>query len=770
MSRQVANVDIITDSFEVWLLQTNELLNSFSTEIITANTTVANTGNNTIARTAQLWGTFGSNNVVVTTALRGGNVNGLSANLVITTNATAYVAADAGIRVLAGNSTSNSYLNPVGVYLGLGSANSFVNSSLIITQSSSTVNTNITPTRIQVADATTTANMTANAFSTGLFVANTTMVAIGANVFANATTIVVANSSFDSKFGNGSWSGIANLVITPTNYLIISGAANVTSNANFANTIVVTGNATLSNTLAVTGNVTLSNTLAITGNATLSNTIAVTGNATFSNAVAITGNATFSNTIAVTGNATLSNTLTVVGLANASGNVNTTTVNANVSMNVGANVNLSNTRITVGTGSVNTFITATAIETDGTLTVADAATLSNTLAVTNTTTLSNTLTVAGLASLNAALNTTTANASVAVNVGANVNLTLDRFNVGNNSVNTFITATAIETDGTLTVFGATALSNTLGVTGLTTLSGNLNTTTANASVGINVGANVNLSNTRITVGTSSENTFITATGIETDGTLSVANTTTLSNTLSVTGAATFSNTISVTNTATFSNTITVTGAASFGNTIAVTNSATLSNTLGVTGLSTLSGGMNTTTANASVAMNVGANVNLTLTRITVGTGSVNTFITSTAIETDGTLGVLGATTLSNTVTIGGTTTFKSDYVVDVSANGDIGNVIGPVLIYTFTKATYSSAKFEVQVKKGSNTQLSELVLAHNGTTDAYVTVYGTVASNGAASPLGTFVANTGSSDTNVNLYLQQTVANSAVKVIAHLIK
>jgi hypothetical protein len=612
--------------------------------------------------------------------------------------------------------------------------------------------------------------MTANAFSTGLFVGNTTMVAIGANVFANATTIVVGNNSFDSKFGNGSWTGIANLVITPTNYLTISGAANVTSNANFANTIAVTGNATLSNTLAVTGNVILSNTIAVTGNATLSNTIVVTGNATFSNAVAITGNATFSNTIAVTGNATLSNTLTVVGLANASGNVNTTTVNANVSMNVGANVNLSNTRITVGTGSQNTFITATAIETDGTLTVTGATTLSDTLAVTNTATLSNTLTVAGLASLNAALNTTTANASTAVNIGANVNLTLDRFNVGNNTVNTFITATAIETDGTLTVLGATTLSNTLGVTGLTTLSGNLNTTTANASVGINVGANVNLSNTRITVGTSSENTFITATAIETDGTLSVANTTTLSNTLSVTGATTLSNTLGVTGAATLSNTFAVTGAATLSNTVGVTGAATLSNTLNVTGLSTLSGAMNTTTANASVAMNVGANVNLTLTRINVGNATVNTFITSTAIETDGTLTVAGQSTLSGAVAIGGTTTFKTDYVVDVSANADIGNVIGPVLIYTFTKATYSSAKFEVQVKKGSNTQLSELVLAHNGTTDAYVTVYGTVASNGAASPLGTFIANTGSSDTNVNLYLQQTVANSAVKVIAHLIK
>ena len=39
MSRQVANVDIITDSFEVWLLKSNELLHALSTEIITANTT-----------------------------------------------------------------------------------------------------------------------------------------------------------------------------------------------------------------------------------------------------------------------------------------------------------------------------------------------------------------------------------------------------------------------------------------------------------------------------------------------------------------------------------------------------------------------------------------------------------------------------------------------------------------------------------------------------------------------------------------------------------
>jgi hypothetical protein len=403
MARQVANVDIITDSFEVWLLQTNELLNSLSTEIVTANTTYANTGNNTISRTAQLWGTFGSNNVVVTTALRGGNVNGLSANLVITTNATAYVAADAGIRVLVGNTTSNSFLNPIGVYLGLGTANSVVNSTTIITQSNSTVNTNISATRIQIANSTSTANITPIAFNTGLFTGNTTVVAVGANVYANATSLYVGNSTVTGVLGNGSWTGTANLTITPTNYLTISGAANVTSNANFANTVAVTGAVTLSNTITTTGNATFSNTIAVTGNTTLSNTLAVTG----------------------------------------------------------------------------------------------------------------------------------------------------------------------------------------------------------------------------------------------------------------------------------------------------------------------------------------------------------------------------AVTLSNTVSVGGATTFQTDYVVDVSANADVGSTVGAVLVYRFPKATYSSGKFEVQVKNG-NTQLSELVLAHDGGTNAFVTVYGTVASNGGASPLGTFTANTDTA--NVNLYLVQTVANSAVKVVAHLIK
>lgn len=186
----------------------------------------------------------------------------------------------------------------------------------------------------------------------------------------------------------------------------------------------------------------------------------------------------------------------------------------------------------------------------------------------------------------------------------------------------------------------------------------------------------------------------------------------------------------------------------------------------------------------TIAMAVGSNSVITATNITVGNGSVNTAISEVKIDTDGflrvlgntalsnTLDVTGAASLSNTLSVAGTTTFKSDYVLDVVSNSDVGSTTGsPVLVYTFPKATYSSGKFEVQVKKGANTQLSEMVLAHNST-DSYVTVYGTVSSPPASSPsdslLGVFSANI--NNANVELLISQTVANSAVKIVAHLIK
>lgn len=331
MARQVANVDIITDSFEIWLLQTNELLNSLSTEMMTANATYANTGNSTFDRTAQLYGTFGANNLIVGNWVRGGNVNGLFANLMVSTNTVLSNTNAANLMLMVANGTVFSYVNPHGGYFGNTTANSFINSTAIITQSNSIVNTNISPTLIQIANSSTTSNVTSSAFKTGLFTGNTISVSVGANVIANAESLTVGNSTVNTFI-------VSNSTLTKIDtdgYLRVLGNADfsntmlVVGNVQMQNTLIVTGAANLQSTLGVVGAATLANTIAVTGNATFSNTIAVTGNATFSNTITVTGNATLSNTLAVTGNTTLSNTLAVTGAATFS---NTLTVSGNTNL------------------------------------------------------------------------------------------------------------------------------------------------------------------------------------------------------------------------------------------------------------------------------------------------------------------------------------------------------------------------------------------------------------------------------------------------------
>jgi hypothetical protein len=176
-------------------------------------------------------------------------------------------------------------------------------------------------------------------------------------------------------------------------------------------------------------------------------------------------------------------------------------------------------------------------------------------------------------------------------------------------------------------------------------------------------------------------------------------------------------------------------------------------------------------SSANSTTNLVANLN----GVFIGNSTVNTNLTTSSLtvanSTQSTVANLSGVYVGNSYLTN--TQFKVfDYFVDVSVNTDIGSTTAtPVKVYEFPVADYSSGKFEVQVKKGSNTQISELVLAHN-TTTAYVSVYGTVASppnaNGSVSPLGTFTANINSG--NVHLLLTPTIANSAVKVIAHLIK
>lgn len=253
MSKQVSNVDIITDSWENALLLLNSLAYSMSTEVITANTTVANTGNNSVSRVAQLWGTFGANTITVANAIRGGNVNAGFANLVVTTNVNVSNATASNLNLLVSNSTSTSYLNPVGVYVGNTTANALVNTNSIIIQSNSTVNTNITPTLINVANSTSQANVGPTSFRTGLFVGNTTAMAVGSNVVANASHMVITGtdtattrSASEYRVGNSTVNAVANAsVLQIANST--STASLTQSTLTIGNTVINSASATISN-------------------------------------------------------------------------------------------------------------------------------------------------------------------------------------------------------------------------------------------------------------------------------------------------------------------------------------------------------------------------------------------------------------------------------------------------------------------------------------------------------------------------------------------
>ena len=197
----------------------------------------------------------------------------------------------------------------------------------------------------------------------------------------------------------------------------------------------------------------------------------------------------------------------------------------------------------------------------------------------------------------------------------------------------------------------------------------------------------------------------------------------------------------------------------------------------------LTGGSNTSTfANLAITSNAvftGAAVNVasnaTFTSNVTFTGA-NVFINGTNATVNANTNINGNTTFSNVVTmnsnvnLNSTTTFITDYVIDVAANSNIGTTAASRLVYTFPKATYRTGKLMIQASRSGNNQIAEMVVAHDGT-DAFLTVYGTVASpsNGnTAAPLGTFTA--AINNANVEIKMNQTANSTAVKVIAHLIK
>ena len=78
MARQVANVDIQVDTFGSWISRTNQLLESFSTEVLTANSTSGATGTITNKRNSTLYGKFTANTLYAADSFQVGH--GIAAN------------------------------------------------------------------------------------------------------------------------------------------------------------------------------------------------------------------------------------------------------------------------------------------------------------------------------------------------------------------------------------------------------------------------------------------------------------------------------------------------------------------------------------------------------------------------------------------------------------------------------------------------------------------------------------------------------------------
>lgn len=684
MSRPVANVDVITDSFEIWLLETNELLHALSTEIITANSTYANTGNTAFPRTAQLYGTFGANNLVVTGAMKGGNVNGSFANLMINTNTVLSNTTATEIRLEVANGSSNSFLWQYGLHSGLTGANLVANTTKLTIQSNSTTNTTATAFSVVAANSTNTATMNPISFSTGLFVANTIQITLGANVTANATNGGTVQVTGSAAVGNvtsnssGLYVGntVTNSQVTSVRFFAAEGSNTVLANNQIISIVNSTSSANIDPISFKTG-IFNANTIQISLGAN------VTANATNGGTIQVTGTSTIGNTVANSTGLHVGNTL------------NSSQVTAvRFLATEGSNTALANTRIiSIANSSATANVEPNAFKTG--IFTANTIQISLGANVTANATNGGTIQVIGTATIG----NTIANSS-----GVFVGNTL------NSTEHTSVRFIAVEgSNTTLANTRIISIANSTSTSNVTPIGFSAGIVTANQTT-VAVGANVFATANALFVGNA---TFTAVVG---NGSISgIANLTiTPTSHLIIVGAATVSSNVAL------ANTLVVTGNTNLSNTLTVIGATTLSNTLGVTGATTLAS----------------------------------------------TLAVTGNTSHANIVT------FKTEHVIDVFANGNLGaNITSDQFIFQFPKADFSSAKLLIQLKNAGNTQISEVLIAHD-TTDAFLTTYGTVSApataNAGLSLLGNFSAN--ADTTNVRVFVKQKIASTAAKVVAQFIK
>jgi hypothetical protein len=151
--------------------------------------------------------------------------------------------------------------------------------------------------------------------------------------------------------------------------------------------------------------------------------------------------------------------------------------------------------------------------------------------------------------------------------------------------------------------------------------------------------------------------------------------------------------------------------------------------------------------------------------------SANTLVATNGIR-GGNTSTSDNLNFSSNCNISGTIFHQNNYIFDSLSNTNIGvSTVTPIKVFSFNKTEYSSGKFNVQIRNGANTQLSEIVLAHN-TSNSYISTYASISSppsaNSSLSLLGNFSSNINGA--NVELLILQNNPSSSVTVVANLIK